>query len=118
MHPRRFVSDAADLALRRTRSRSWRSAVTRANPPGRRQVSVRAIGGRTGIDRALKGLTFLASATDGGVPGDADSHSLAFSTNARAVAFAADARNLSSRDGNHATDVYQRVMTRRYVGPK
>jgi hypothetical protein len=112
-----FVSDAADLALRRTRNRSWRTAVTRANPPGRRQVYVRAIGSATGIDRALKGLTFLASATDRGVPGDGDSHSIAFSTNARAVAFASEARNLSSRDRNGATDVYQRVMTRRY-GPK
>ena len=112
-----FVSDAGDLALRRTANRSWRTAVTRANPPGRRQVYVRAIGGSTGIDRALKGLTFLASATDRGVPGDGDSHSIAFSTNARAVAFASEARNLSSRDGNGATDVYQRVMTRRY-GPR
>jgi hypothetical protein len=111
-----FVSDAADLALRRTRNRSWRTAVTRANPPGRRQVYVRAIGGSTGIDRALKGLTFLASATDHGVPGDGDSHSIAFSHNAttRAVTFASDARNLSSRDGNGVSDVYQRVMTRRY----
>ena len=112
-----FVSDAADLALRRTRNRSWRTAVTRPNPPGRRQVYVRAIGGSTGIDRALSGLTFLASATDGGVPGDGDSDSIAFSTNSRAVAFASDARNLSRRDGNGVRDVYQRVMTRRY-GPR
>jgi hypothetical protein len=112
-----FVSDASDLALRHTRNRSWRSAVTRPNPPGRRQVYVRAIGGPKLIDHALKGLTFLASATDHGVPGDGDSHSIAFSTNARAVAFASDARNLSSRDGNGVSDVYQRVMTRRY-GPR
>ena len=111
-----FVSDASDLALRRTRNRSWRTAVTRANPAGRRQVYVRALGGRTGLDRALKGLTFLASATDRGVPGDGDSHSIAFTTNSttRALAFASEARNLSSRDGNGVTDVYQRVMTRRY----
>jgi TolB protein len=109
-----FVSDAGDLALRRARKPGWRTAVTRANPPGRRQVYVRAIGGSTGIDRAMKGLTFLASATDRGVPGDGDSHSIAFATNARAITFASDARNLSSRDGNGATDVYQRVMTRRY----
>jgi hypothetical protein len=32
-----FVSDAPDLALRRTREPSWRSAVTRANPAGRRR---------------------------------------------------------------------------------
>jgi hypothetical protein len=112
-----FVSDAPDLALRRTREPSWRSAVTRANPAGRRQVYVRAIGGSKGIDRALKGLTFLASATDHGRPGDGDSHSVAFSTNARAVVFASDARNLSFRDGNGASDVYERVMTRRY-GPR
>ena len=111
-----FVSDAADLALRRTKNRSWRTAVTRANPPGRRQVYVRAIGGTNGIDRALKGLTFLASATDSGRPGDGDSHSIAFTHNSdsRALTFASDARNLSSRDGNGVTDVYQRVMTRGY----
>ncbi|MEA2132558.1 MAG: hypothetical protein QOC68_467 [Solirubrobacteraceae bacterium] len=111
-----FVSDAADLALRRTRNRSWRTAVTRANPPGRRQVYVRALGGTKGIDRALKGLTFLASATDGGRPGDGDSHSIAFTHNGttRAITFASEAGNLSSRDGNGVTDVYQRVMTRRY----
>jgi hypothetical protein len=111
-----FVSDAADLALQRTRNRSWRTAVTRANPPGRRQVYVRAIGGTTGVDRALKGLTFLASATDRGRPGDGDSHSIAFTHNfsTRAITFASDARNLSLRDGNGVTDVYQRVMSRRY----
>jgi hypothetical protein len=111
-----FVSDATDLALRRTRKRSWRTAVTRANPPGRRQVYVRALGGTKGIDRALKGLTFLASATDRGRPGDGDSHSIAFTHNftTRAVTFASEARNLSPRDRNGVTDVYQRVMTRRY----
>ena len=90
--------------------------MTRANPPGRRQVYVRALGGKTGIDRALKGLTFLASATDRGRPGDGDSHSIAFTHNVttRAVTFASEAHSLSSRDGNGVTDVYQRVMTRRY----
>ena len=112
-----FVSDATDLALRRTRNRSWRSAVTRANPPGRRQVYIRAIGGSTGIDRALKGLTFLASATDSGRPGTGDSHSIAYATNADALTFASDAANLSARDRNGATDIYQRTMARRY-GPK
>lgn len=110
-----FVSDAADLALRRTKNRSWKTAVTRANPPGRRQVYIRALGGTNRLDAALKGLTFLASATDSGRPGDGDSHSVAFtnSSDTRAVTFASEARNLSSRDGNGVTDVYQRVMTRR-----
>jgi hypothetical protein len=48
-----FVSDGGDLALTSTRKRSWRSAVTRSSPPGRRQVYLRAIGGSRGIDRAL-----------------------------------------------------------------
>jgi hypothetical protein len=109
-----FVSDATDLALRKTRNRSWKTAVTRANPPGRRQVYVHMFGGRTGIDRALKGLTFLASATDKGRPGDADSFGIAYATNADRLTFASDAANLSARDGNGAADVFQRVMSRRY----
>jgi Tol biopolymer transport system component len=112
-----FVSDASDLALRKTRNLSWRTAVTRVNAPGRRQVYIRSLGGTTSLDRALRGLTFLASASDRGVPGDGDSHSVAFSTNSRAIVWASDARNLSSSDGNGVSDVYQRVMTRRY-GPK
>jgi hypothetical protein len=109
-----FVSDGGDLALTRTRNPSWRSAVTGASPPGRRQVYVRAIGGSTGIDRALRGLTFLASATDAGVPGDGDAYDVAFSTNARALAYTSEARNLSPADSDAAPDVYQRVMVREY----
>ena len=77
-----FVSDAGDLALRKTKNRNWKTAVTRANPPGRRQVYLHLFGGTTGIDRAMKKLTFLASATDKGRPGNADSHSIAYATNA------------------------------------
>jgi hypothetical protein len=109
-----FVSDATDLALRKTRNRNWKTAVTRANPAGRRQVYIRAIGGTTLIDKALKGLTFLASATDKGRPGNADSHSIAYAVNADRITYASDAANLSSRDRNGTTDVYQRVMSRRY----
>ena len=111
-----FVSDASDLALRKTKNRSWKTATTRANPPGRRQAYIRAIGGTNNLDKALKGLTFLASATDRGRPGDGDSHSIDFTHNSdsRALTFASDARNLSARDGNGVTDVYQRVMTRQY----
>ena len=109
-----FVSDATDLALRHTRNRSWKTAVTGANAPGVRQVYVRAIGSSTGIDRAMKGVTFLASATDRGRPGNADSYGIAYATNADRLAFASDASNLSARDANGTTDVYQRVMSRRY----
>jgi hypothetical protein len=109
-----FVNDGGDLALTRTHNPSWRSAVTRRSPPGRRQVYVRAIGGRTGLDRALKGLTFLASATNRGTPGDGDSFGIAFSTNSRALTFASQAANLSAADDNGQPDIYQRVMVRRY----
>lgn len=109
-----FVSDATDLALRKTKNRNWKTAVTKANPPGVRQVYIRAIGGSTGIDRALKGLTFLASATDSRRPGNADSFGLAYATNADRLTFASNAANLSARDGNGTTDIFQRVMSRRY----
>ena len=107
-----FVSDAADLALRRTRNRSWKSAVTRANPPGRRQVYIHLFGGATASTARMKKLTFLASATDRGVPGNGDSHSIAYATNADALTFASDASNLSSRDAQRRHDVYQRTMSR------
>ncbi|MEA2311430.1 MAG: hypothetical protein QOE28_1398 [Solirubrobacteraceae bacterium] len=110
-----FVSGGGDLALTRARNRSWRSAVTRPSPAGRRQVYVRGLGGRTGIEQALRGLTFLASATPGGVPGDGDSHAIAFSTNSRAVTFASDAGNLTGADRNGRSDVYQRTMVRSYL---
>jgi hypothetical protein len=109
-----FVSDATDLGLRKTKNRNWKTAVTRANLPGRRQVYLHFFGGTTGIDRAMKKLTFLASATDRGRPGTAESHSIAYSTNADRLTFASDAPNLSASDRNGATDIYQRSMSRRY----
>lgn len=111
-----FVSDGGDLALTSTRNRSWRSAVTQPSPAGRRQVYIRAIGGFRGIDRALRGLTFLASAT-AGRPADGESYDIAYSINSRALAFASEASNLAPGDGNGAPDVYQRVMLRSY-GPR
>jgi hypothetical protein len=109
-----FVNDGGDLALTHTRNRSWRSAVTRSSPPGRRQVYIRAIGGHSGLDHALRGLTFLASASGRGVPGNADSFGIAFANNSRALTFTSQASNLSARDANGQPDVYQRVMVRRY----
>jgi Tol biopolymer transport system component len=111
-----FVSDGGDLALMSTRNRSWRSAVTQPSPAGRRQVYVRAIGGSKGIDRALRGLTFLASAT-AGRPADGESYDIAYAVNSRALTFASDAANLAAGDDNGATDIYQRVMLRSY-GPR
>jgi hypothetical protein len=111
-----FVSDGGDLALTSTRNRSWRTAVTSSSPAGRRQVYLRAIGGAKGIDRALRGLTFLASATAGRA-GNADSFDISSSPNSRALTFASDASNLAGGDANGTSDIYQRVMARSY-GPR
>lgn len=111
-----LVSDGGDLALTSARNRSWRSALTLRSPPGRRQVYLRAIGGSQGIDRALRGLTFLASAT-ARRPGNGDSYDIAYSVNGRALTFASDASNLAAGDRNGAADVYQRVMMRSYGVP-
>jgi hypothetical protein len=109
-----FVSDGGDLALTKTRNRSWKSARTRSSPAGRRQVYVRALGGTTGLDKALKGLTFLASSR-GRSPGNADSYDIALSNNTRALTYASDATNLEPQDANGQSDIYQRVMERGYL---
>lgn len=109
-----FVSDGGDLALKKTKKRSWKVGITHASPAGRRQVYIRALPGKTGLDKALKGLTFLASSR-GRAPGNGDSFDIVFSNNSRALTFASDATNLDPLDGNGQTDVYQRTMERVYL---
>jgi hypothetical protein len=109
-----FVSDGGDLALTKTKKVSWKRARTRKSPPGRRQVYIRSLPGKTGLDKALKGLTFLASSR-GRSPGNADSFDIAFSNNSRALTYASDASNLEPLDANGQTDVFQRVMERGYL---
>jgi hypothetical protein len=108
-----FVSDADDLALTKTKNPSWRSAVTQPSPAGRRQVYLRAIGGTTGIDRAVKGLTFLVSANRK-TPGNADSYGISYSVNSHGLAFTSDASNLVGGDDNGASDVFETFMVRAY----
>jgi hypothetical protein len=109
-----FVSDGGDLALTKTRNPSWKSARTRQGAPGVRQVYIRALPGPRGLDKALKGLTFLASSR-GRSPGNADSFDIALSNNSRALTYASDATNLEPLDTNGQTDIYQRVMERGYL---
>src|SRR4029079_14476239 len=106
--------DGGDLALTKTKNRSWKSARNKASPPGRRQVYIRSLPGKTGLDKALKGLTFLASSR-GRSPGNADSFDVVFSNNSRAITYASDASNLEPLDTNGQTDIYQRVMERGYL---
>jgi hypothetical protein len=77
---------------------------------------VRALRGTTGIDKALKGLTFLASSS-GRTPGNGDSYEPAFAKlRGRAVAFTSTAANLAGGDGNGQPDVYLRALNEVVVG--
>jgi hypothetical protein len=106
-----FVSSATNLALTRTTRPSWRSART-GSGRGLRQVYVRAIGGTNAQDRALRGLTFLASATRGRA-GDGDSFDPVLSMRGRSLAFTSRARNLGGGPPPGVSQVYQRVLDRR-----
>jgi hypothetical protein len=106
-----FTSTATNLALTRTTRPSWKSARTTAGG-GRRQIYVRAIGGTNRQERALRGLTFLASATRGRA-GDGDSFDPAFSMRGRSLAFTSRARNLGGGPPPRVSQIYQRVLDRR-----
>ena len=110
-----FVSTATNLALRATRKASWKSARTTGGRPGVRQVYVRAIGGANQLDRALLGLTFLASAHRGRA-GDGDSFDPVLSGRGRSLGFSSLAGNLGGGPPAGVSQVYQRVLDRR-VGP-
>jgi hypothetical protein len=105
-----FTSTATNLALTRTTRPSWKTARTTSGG-GRRQVYVRAIGGTDANDRALRGLTFLASAT-GGRAGDGDSFDPVLGSRGRSLAFTTRARNLGG-DPPGVSQVYLRRLDRR-----
>lgn len=108
-----FVSDATDLALRRTRKTAWKGATTTNTRRGRRQVYVHVIRGR-GHDRGFRGLTFLASASARGRAGDRDSYDVVISRSGKSVAFTSEASNLHRGDRNRRPDVYRRGFTRKF----
>ena len=108
-----FVSDATNLALRRSPKLAWRTAVTSQAPAGRRQVYVRVLGGQ-GHDRGFTGLTFLASASRGGRAGNGDSFDVSFARAGKALAFTSRATNLAPRDRNASPDIYRRSFTRKF----
>ena len=108
-----FVSDATDLALRRTRNPAWKSAVTTNNVPGRRQVYVHVLRAKR-HDRGFRGLTFLASASGRGRAGNGDSYDVALSRSGKQVAFTSLATNLDRGDRNGHSDVYVRSFTRKF----
>jgi hypothetical protein len=123
-----FVADATNLALTATGKLSWKSAITAAPAAGTRQVYVRVIDGRAD-NTALEGLTFLASATSSGTPGNGASYDLAFARggggcgregrcgdfSGEAVFFASTSTNLSRADPDPGADVYRRSFDRHFV---
>jgi hypothetical protein len=104
-----FSSDAANLAQTATpRGRpNYGGVLTRPAPPGVKQVYVRIIGEKRPRDRALVGLTYLASSSSSGAPGDADSSDPSWSLRTdQVLSFSSRAGNLDPRDGNGVEDVY------------
>jgi TolB protein len=108
-----FTSSATNLALTSTKRLSWRSAQT-AQAAGSRQVYVRVINA-TAADATFKGLTFLASASAKGAAANAEAYEPSFAGAGKAVVFTSRASNLTARDGNGNTDVFERTFVRKYA---
>ena len=120
-----FVSSASNLALTATTNPAAAKLVTGAPAPGTSQVYVRVLGDR-GNNAGLQGLTFLASATSHGVPGNGDSAEPAFArspdgcggpkacadSGAEAVYFTSSSQNLSPNDADPGADIYKRAFVR------
>jgi len=109
-----FVSDATNLALKRTKYLAWRTARTSAAPAGTTQVYVKILRA-SGHDKGFKGLTFLASASHKGRAGNGSSSHVSFARAGKALVFASTASNLSRADHNGASDIYERTFNRHYV---
>ena len=126
-----FTSDATNLHLT-TRvaggNRSRRALVTRAPVAGTKQVYVRTLDGARD-NAGLKGVTFLASASKRGVPGNGSSYDVSFGqlgggcsvgrcdvNSGDSLAFTSDASNLARGDANGLPDVYQRNFHRTTKG--
>ena len=95
---------------------------------GIEQVYVRILGSQ-GDNKGLRGVTFLASASGSGEPGNGDSSQIAFARSGggcgrqgrcgdfsgEAVLFSSAAANLVPGDTNGVNDVFERSFTRAFV---
>jgi hypothetical protein len=108
-----FTSAATNLALTKTARNAWRTATT-AQAGGSRQVFVRIVAA-TGADAGFKGLTFLASASKKGAAANAEAYEPAFARAGKAVVFTSRASNLTPRDRNGNSDVFERTFTRTFA---
>lgn len=123
-----FVADATNLAFTSSSNLERKSAVTGVPADGTNQVYVRVIDRRTD-NAGLKGLTFLASASASGEPGNGSSYDLSFarggggcgrggrcgSFSGEAVFFASTSTNLTEADSDPGVDVYRRSFDRHFV---
>jgi hypothetical protein len=123
-----FTSDASNLYLRRSDvngNRFRRSLVTAAPSRGTKQVYVHLLDGKGGDNRGLDGVTFLASASDRGIPGRGDSYDVSLgqrgggclvrrcgTTSGDSLSFTSEAENLTAGDHNGQPDIYQRDFQR------
>jgi hypothetical protein len=123
-----FTSNATNLYLPRAgTNKLQRPLATKAPPLGTKQVYVRFLTGSQD-NRKLKGITFLASASNRGVPGARDSYDVTFgrlgdgcpkrcgTSAGDSLAFTSDASNLAGRDSNNVADIYQRTFYRQGKG--
>jgi hypothetical protein len=110
-----FTSDATNLAqTRRPKGKpNFGDLKTRANAPGVKQVYVHVPRAERSSDAGLVGLTFLASASNRGVAGNADSSDPSWSLRtSQVLSFTSNATNLDRRDRTPSSDVYVKAMRR------
>ncbi|MBI4898334.1 MAG: hypothetical protein HY827_08190 [Actinobacteria bacterium] len=109
-----FTATSTNLGLKSSGKAAWRNARTSGSTAGLRQVFVHVRSGK-GLDKFFKGVTFVASANDGGRVGNGDSYEPSFGRAGKSVVYTSTASNLDRGDGNAQTDVYERTFTRYYT---
>lgn len=114
-----FTSSATNLGLAKASKAAWKTAAAKGSTGGHKQVYVHVRSGK-GHDKGFKGLTFLASASNKGKPGNGDSYEASFARAGKGVVFTSLASNLTGGDGNGQADVYERTFHRQFghVGGK
>lgn len=105
-----FTADAPNLAYRGSHD-GWDSAATNRPERSEPQVYMRFLKGEANYSR-FKGLTFLASASNGGHAGNGSSSDAQMSRKGNAIAFASQATNLGGRDHGAQPDIYVRTIDR------
>lgn len=112
-----YVASATNLAQTRKTTASSAGGVTPRPVAGTPQVYVRFLGKRTHFDQQVKGLTFLASASDARRPATTAAADVAISRNGKVVTFSSAAGELTPAGSGGRAQVYARTITPR-LGPR